>query len=357
MKFCRVASDCRAWALRPLARWPLPAPVPISTTQIKQGSYTLATAQKEYPECFAGSSPAATQQISATSFQQVSAISAGLGSRMLGGGGSGPQKPGRQLGITGMAAGDAPGKWNAWGNVSQNSNRYDATLAAVRTKSGADIWNVVLGADYRLDAKTVAGVSAAFDRGTGTVGVAAPVGTTTSGYALAPYIGYQVSDRLALDASLGLGQGNSSIGGGRSDLSRAFVAGNATYSYWRGNWQVSGKAGLLWAHEKSSDIRNNGALIGNTATTARLGQMRVGAEAGYWYGNGIQPYVGVSYSADVERSTQGNAPWDRDALLLTLGVNFFSLKDKITGGIVYSDETLRSHTRNSTLMGNLNIRF
>lgn len=323
---------------------------------IKQGFYTLATAQKDNPECFAGSSPAATQQISATSFQQVSAISAGLGSRMLGGGGSGPQRQ-AALGITGMAAGDAPGKWNAWGNVSQNSNRYDATLAAVRTKSGADIWNVVLGADYRLDAKTVAGVSAAFDRGTGTVGVAAPVGTTTSGFALAPYIGYQVSDRLALDASLGLGKGNSSIGAGRSDLSRAFVAGNATYSYWRGNWQVSGKAGLLWAHEKSSDIRNNGALVANTATTARLGQMRVGAEAGYWYGNGIQPYVGVSYSADVERSTQGNAPWDRDALLLTLGVNFFSLKDKITGGIVYSDETLRSHTRNSTLMGNLNIRF
>ena len=120
---------------------------------------------------------------------------------------------------------------------------------------------------------------------------------------------------------------------------------------------MSGKAGLLWAQEKSSDIRNNGAVVASTATTARLGQLRAGVEAGYWYGNGIQPYVGLLYSTDMLRSAQGNAPWDRDAFLLTLGVNFFSLKDKITGGIVYSNETGRQHTRNSTLMGNLNVRF
>ena len=323
---------------------------------LKQGYITLSAAQKDYPECFAGSSPATSQQISATSFQQVTAISAGLGGRLLGAAGGPPLQA--AAGGTGMAAGGPADKWNAWGNVSQNSNRYDATdSAAVRIKSGADILNVVFGADYRLDAKTVVGASAAFDRGTGTVGVAVPVGTTTSGYALAPYIGYQVSDRLAFDASVGLGEGKSSIGAGNTDVTRTFLAGNAMYSYWRGNWQMSGKAGLLWAQEKSSDIRNNGAVVANTATTARLGQLRAGVEAGYWYGNGIQPYVGLLYSNDTLRSAQGNAPWDRDAFLLTLGVNFFSLKDKITGGIVYSNETGRQHTRNSTLMGNLNVRF
>jgi hypothetical protein len=91
MKFCRVALIV---ALGVSSAGALASSTNCSDVYdlIKQGSYTLSTAQKEYPECFAGSSPAATQQISATSFQQVSAISAGLGSRMLGGGGSGPQK-------------------------------------------------------------------------------------------------------------------------------------------------------------------------------------------------------------------------------------------------------------------------
>jgi hypothetical protein len=326
---------------------------------LKQGSVTLAQAQTEYPECFAGSSPATAQQISATSFQQVTAISAGLGGRLLGGAAGPQQRAAFGIGgVSGMAAGGPADKWNAWGNVTQNSSRYDATYGAnVRATSGNEVLNAVLGADYRLDGRTVVGVSTAFDRGTGTIGVANPIGTTTTGFAIAPYIGHQVSDRIALDASIGLGEGESSIGAARTDMSRSFLAGNATYAYWRGNWQLSGKAGVLWAQEKSSDIRNSGVVVANSSSTSRLGQVRVGVEAGYWYGNGIQPYVGVLYSADAERSVQGNAPWDRDAVLLTVGVNFFSLKDKITGGLAYTDETLRSHTRNSTLMGNVNIRF
>lgn len=326
---------------------------------LAQGYITLAQAQKNYPECFAGSSPATVQQISATSFQQVSAISAGLGGRLLGGGsGPGQRVASGSGGVSGMAAGGPADKWNAWASLSQNSSRYDATYGAnVRVTSGTDVLNAVLGADYRLDGKTVVGVSTAFDRGAGTVGVANPIGTTTSGFSVAPYIGHQISDRIALDAAIGLGEGESSIGASRTDLSRRFLAGNATYAYWRGNWQMSGKLGVLWAEERSSDIRNGGVVTANSSSTSRLGQIRVGAEAGYWYGNGIQPYVGVLYSADVERSAQGNAPWDRDAVLLSLGVNFFSLKDKITGGVAYTDETLRRHTRNSTLMGNLNIRF
>ncbi len=322
---------------------------------VKSGSYTPDEAKTNYPWCFASSSPATTQQISATSFQQVSVISSSLGGRLLGGGSGGPQRQAMN-GISGMAAGASADKWNGWASVSENANRYDATLGATRTKSGANITNLVLGGDYRLDSKMVLGLSAAFDRGTGTVGVT-PTGSTTTGYSIAPYLGYQVSDKLAFDASVGVGEGESSVGAGRNDVNRLFFAGNATYADWIGNWQLTGKAGYLWAQEKSSDIRNNGAVLANTGATARLGQARVGVEAGYWYGNGVMPFVGVAYAADVIRATQGAAPWDRDGFTLSLGVNFLSLKDKITGGIVYTDETGRRYTRNSTLMGNINIRF
>lgn len=317
----------------------------------------LAYYQKNYPQCFPSASPGASQQISATSFQQVSAISGLLGSRLLGAGGP-PGAAQRQAGLgqTGLAAGAPADQWNAWTNISQNSNRYDATTDGVRSKSGIDVTNFVVGGDYRFSPALVGGVSVAIDRSTGSLGVA-PVGTTTTGYAIAPYLGWQLSNKLAVDATLGIGVGENSTGTGRTDQRRLFAAGNATYSDWYGNWQISGKAGYLWAQEKSADLRVNGAAVANSGATARLGQARIGVEAGYWMGNGMMPFVGVSYSSDVLRAVQGNGSWDRDAFLISAGLNFFSLKDKITGGIVYSEESGRRNAANSTLMGNLNIRF
>lgn len=317
----------------------------------------LAYYQLNYPQCFPSASPGASQQLSATSFQQVSAISSLLGSRLLGAGGP-PGGAQRQAGAgqTGMAAGAPADRWNAWTNVSHNINRYDATTGAVRSMSGIDVTNLVVGGDYRFSPALVGGISAAFDRSTGSVGVA-PVSATTTGYAIAPYLGWQLSEKLAVDAALGFGEAENSTGTGRTDQRRLFAAGNVTYADWYGNWQVSGKAGYLWAQEKSSDLRANGAVIANSAATARLGQARIGVEAGYWMGNGMMPFLGLSYSSDILRAVQGNASWDRDAFLLSAGLNFFSLKDKITGGIVYSQESGRRNTSNSTLMGNVNIRF
>lgn len=315
----------------------------------------LAYYQKNHPECFPGSSPATTQQIGATLFQQVSVISLGLGSRLLGT--SAP--PGVRLTqgpVSGMAAGSAPDKWNTWVNLSQSANKYDASPSTGRVVNSADITNLVVGGDMRLDSRWIVGASAALDRGAGSVGVGATASTST-GYAIAPYVGYQLSDKIALDAAIGFGEGENSVGAARTDADRYFMAGNATYADWVGNWQITGKAGYLWAQEEAENTRNNGATIANTAATSTLAQARVGIEAGYWMSNGMMPYLGIAYTADVTRKVQGNAPWDKDGFTLTAGLNFFSLKDKLTGGIAYTDETGRNHTRNSTLMGNLNIRF
>ena len=72
------------------------------------------------------------------------------------------------------------------------------------------------------------------------------------------------------------------------------------------------------------------------------------------------PYAGLTYSTD-GRSNSNQAmnvnEIGDDAFVWTLGMNFFQLDNKITGGIAYSQESGRSNSDNGSLMANLNIRF
>jgi hypothetical protein len=40
-----------------------------------------------------------------------------------------------------------------------------------------------------------------------------------------------------------------------------------------------------------------------------------------------------------------------------LGANFISIKNAMTGGIGYEQETSRSRSKNNKLMANINVRF
>jgi hypothetical protein len=43
--------------------------------------------------------------------------------------------------------------------------------------------------------------------------------------------------------------------------------------------------------------------------------------------------------------------------VLSVGVNFFSLTSKVSGGIAYEQESGRTNSKNETLMANINFRF
>jgi len=301
----------------------------------------------------AGSSSGATQQLQATTAQQISVISNMIGSRLLS---TGPQGPGQlgAVGAKGLSAGAAPNTWNAWGSLSVNDSRYDP---GNNNKRGSDVVNTVVGADYSIAPNMVGGVSLALDRGNGSVARAAtPI--TTSGYSIAPYFGMQINQNLALDASFGLGSGNAGQSGGiESEADRQFLALNASYAKWFDVWQVTAKAGYLEATEKYADTRRNGAVQAGTGFKNKISQLRLGADVGYWM-NGVMPFVGVAYVQDIRLVTSIKDPnWDKDAFTLTAGANFFSLTDKMTGGIVYTQETGRRHAKNSTLAANINFRF
>ncbi|MBZ0126717.1 MAG: autotransporter outer membrane beta-barrel domain-containing protein [Rhodocyclaceae bacterium] len=316
-----------------------------------------------HPECFGGSQASSRTQINATSFVQVNAISNALAMRQPAGG----PAPRAEAGVRGMAAGNGAGRWNVWGNLSNNDTNQSYTAAnGFKAKNKADIVTTVFGLDYGLSPTVVLGVSAAFDDGDGSGRNAAAAVTNTiqtDGYLIAPYVGWEIDKNLSFDASAGLGRGRMETSGNTdASASRWFAAANLNYTRWVGNLQFAGRASYLHAVEDYGDIRNSatGAKFVGTDAKNTLGQLRLGAQIGYWM-NGVMPYAGLAYANDVRRkTTQFGAPSNpigRDGWLWSLGVNFYSLKDKVTGGVAYSQEAGRGNQVFRGLVANINLRF
>lgn len=315
-----------------------------------------------HPECFGGSSTTSQVQINSTSFQQATAISGALASRFQNSS-LGPQA---STGSKSMAAGGKSSSWNAWGNISSNDTRQSYLAAnTFTTKNDNDILTTVLGADYAMSPVMAIGVSAAFDRGDGTgfnnaVGNT-PNSITSKGYTIAPYFGMQINKQLALDASVGLGKGEIGMTGNvTTEADRWFAAANLSYSQWMDKIQLTGKLGYLHGEEDYGNSKASGVSQAGTSAKNKLDQLRAGFQAGYWM-DGIMPYAGLAYSSDMHRSTTqfgaSNDPIGKGAWVWSLGANFFSLKNGVTGGIVYNQEENRTNQKNNNLMANINIRF
>ncbi|MDK9702033.1 MAG: autotransporter outer membrane beta-barrel domain-containing protein [Sulfuritalea sp.] len=333
-----------------------------------------ASIKGSHPECFgaAGGAAAATKNVQATSLEQILAISANI-SRPV----TATAPPGVVASDSGarkgLAAGNPAGKWNAWASVSETDIDYDRGTyflnAANRTnKFDSRIQTVVLGADYRWAPDLVFGFSIAADSGSGSASsytIAAPdaaKSVSSSGTSYAPYFGWQINKDWALDGTIGMGTGDSTTGGTvTSDSKRVFYGLNATYSRWYGNWQVNGKGSYLVGREDNDNARNNGVVVANSKVSNEIAQGRVGVQAAYWM-NGFMPYAGLSYSRDFRTSTASadelyGTEIGESAYTWSLGVNFISIKNALTGGIGFEQETGRDRSKNKKLMANINVRF
>lgn len=312
------------------------------------------------PECVSGTSGAIAQNvIRATSLSQGYAISDAVNNRFTGA--SSPNQFAAQT-MTGLSAGASPSKWSVWGNANNNAHRYSVS-GPLFAKSDSDTMNLVLGADYLVTPKFILGISAALDDTGGTTYSRAngSMNLDTSGYNLAPYLGWQISPEWSLDASFGWGKGHYRDDISTAKSTRTFAGANLSYTRWFGpNWQLLGKAGYFHAEEKYGDTsvsQFNLGTIPNSGYRNRLDQFRVGGQIGYWT-QGVMPYLGLAYTNDTQRKTaQGNAPWDRDAFVLTLGIDFTSLKEGVIAGLSFNREIGRNDSNNYNFIGTLNIRF
>jgi hypothetical protein len=307
----------------------------------------------EYPHCFGGGLTASTAQINATSFYQSYMISQAMRARF---GRSTPGPLAANDSVSGMAAGGTPDKWNVWGSLGNTQSSVSNNTGG---RTDSDIRNTVMGGDYALSPVMNAGVSLALDRGgistLGTTGA-----DTSTGYTLAPYLGYQLNKEWVADLTLGYGNGKYSTGTTRADTNRLFYSANLSYETWADKLQLTGRVTYMHGEEKRKDSVNvAGGTNAGTGFKNKIDQVRVGGQAGYWM-NGVMPYIGLSYASDVRRTAPAAGavdPLGRNAFVLTVGANFFSLSSKVTGGIAYESEQGRTNSKNNTLLANINFRF
>lgn len=329
--------------------------VTLSSVAAAQSAVSVSCSSSS-SNCVTARESAATQLINTTSVQQMLSISTAIGARntaVFGLPSTAAADNGQRFG---MAAGGAADKWNVWGSVSGDKTRYANGVS----QFSADVTNRVVGFDYAIAPTLTLGVSAAFDDIDGAR--SATVKYSSAGYSVAPYLGWQINKELSLDAMLGLG--NSEMSG--NDLStdrnsRLFYGSNLNYTKWLGNWQVTGKGSYLHGEENYKDqVIGNVATL-NSATKNKVNQWRLGAQAAYWM-NGVMPYAGLAYSSD-SRSVSNPNPLaladdlGKKAWMWNLGVNFISVKDRLTGGVVFNRESGRTNSKHEGLMANINYRF
>ena len=335
----------------------------------------IAYYQTNHPECFGSSSStaASTQTIYSTSGHQFQAISNAFGARLANR--PAPVKTVSSGQFSGLAAGDTAAKWNVWGSVNADNNKYDRggyrdSVGTLRNNTyNINVSNVVLGADYLFSADKVAGLSLSMDRSSGTgesfnAGVSQGISTQSSkGYLLAPYFGWQISDDWAMDASIGIGKADSNTDNITGSTDRLFLGANLSYATWRDNWQISGKGSLLHAEEKNGNLTSaTGTAMAGTAVTNKINQLRMSAQANYWVNDNVAPYLGLGFSADSRSSSASAASLlgkelGTTAVMWSLGVDFFSVKNSLTGGISYSQESGRTYSKYNSIMANINYSF
>lgn len=325
-------------------------------------TYWMEYIRANHPACFGGGAAGASQGINTTSFIQATAISASIANRLSARQGGAPIAS-NTYNLQGMAAGGTQQPWNVWASYDNNDTDVDyvAKLSGAKITGNTKIDNAILGIDYVLSPTMVAGVSVAFDDGKSwSANNGASAGRSdTDGYTIAPYFAFQLTKDIAVDVSAGYGQGKYKTLSTKADIDRWFAAANVSYDKWIDNVQLSGKLSYLHGNEKIKDRWDNTTsttLVG-TGTQAAIDQLRLRMQAGYWT-NGMMPFAAISYSSNVGRSKAAKTDQiGRDAFIGSVGLNFFSLASKISGGIQYEQEFSRKNSDNKMLTLNINFRF
>lgn len=261
-------------------------------------------------------------------------------------------------GMKGMAGGDTPSRWNGWFSIAGNDIKNDYVGAGY----SGDVTNFMGGADYSFGQNWVVGVSFASERSK--LATAYNKGNLQAdSIMLAPYLGYRIDDTWSVDASAGYATGKSKVTwafgtASRStniDLNRNFAAINLNAIKWIGDWQVTGKGGIIRSQEQF-DANTN--LLSDKITNT-LTKLKIGGRVGYWVNN-VMPYASISFDQDLQQSAgYDKLPTElqgKNGYSVTLGVDLFSMKN-VTGGIAYTSEQGRSHLKNDSLMGMVAYRF
>ena len=264
-------------------------------------------------------------------------------------------------GRQGMAAGYNESPWGVWANFTW-SGIEDTTAVA-----GQD-GNVVIGvagADYLVSEGFIVGGAisvggASFDS------TVAQFDTDEMGIGITPYLAYQISDLITLDAMIGY---NFAVGEstraetitGHYGIHRYFVGSNLSYFQAWDRFSVLASGGVIWGQSfENAYGESDGTQV--SSRQVDLGSFSILAQPAYLIdldaraGFFLEPYVLAEYSYDFVISKIAGHNNDRDAFRLGLGFNIFD-GQHISGNLEASSTIGREDQRTVSVLGTLRYSF
>ncbi|MEM7654182.1 MAG: autotransporter outer membrane beta-barrel domain-containing protein [Pseudomonadota bacterium] len=266
-------------------------------------------------------------------------------------------------GRKGMAAGAGDPRWGVWANFAW-SGIQDRTAAAGQD---GNVITGMAGADYLVSEGFIVGGGlsiggAAFDS------TVASFDTEEVSFGLSPYLAYQVTDTLSVDAIAGYiyGRGESTRAEtitGHYGIHRYFMATNASYFQSWDSWSILGSAGIVWGQSfENAYGESDGTQVGSRRSdigsvkalfqTAYLFEVDTGSTQALY----LEPYVLGEYSYDFVISKIAGHNNDRDQFRLGLGMNIFSGLD-LSGNLEASTTVGREDQRMISVLATVRRAF
>ncbi|MDX1375785.1 MAG: autotransporter outer membrane beta-barrel domain-containing protein [Burkholderiales bacterium] len=250
----------------------------------------------------------------------------------------------------------APDPWALW--VGYAHSKYDSSVQVAPYDADLDSYRI--GVDRFYAGKYLFGVALIYEK-LDTDTQYNGGGQDVDGTTLAPYFSWLIDERFSLDVNAGYAwldasqkridptgvPGAPPILRSSYDARRWFASATLNYLRAHGNWTFGGRVGYLYSREEQDGYTETGGPSARTvdSRTLRLGQLYVGPDAAYFFGNGLEAYGALLYRYDVTRNdgrdggglpsaVGATQPEDKDEWDWSLGLRFYARRN-VTLGIEY----------------------
>lgn len=272
--------------------------------------------------------------------------------------------PGSLSGLSG-GNGDGIRRINIWASGAYSD--YEDDLSS--TDMDGETWNATAGIDYLFLDWLIAGVSLGYEDSDSDTNYNQGH-VDTDGITVSPYVLFLLNRYVSVDGAFGYSDldidqdrtlpGTATIVTGSLDAERFFGSAGVNVSFWRGNWNFSGRLGYFYtAQENDAFVESDGTV--NPEFDTQLGQAQVNGRVAYYAGIAM-PYVSVDFNYDTTHDIsavgagQAAPSGDRSEFVIGGGVDFF-ITDMISAGVRADTVQGRANFDSVSASGNVSFRF
>lgn len=268
---------------------------------------------------------------------------------------------------TGMAGGehDDVRRINIWASGAYSN--YEDTLSS--TDMDGESWNATAGVDYLFLDWLIAGLSLGYEDSNSDTNYNRGH-LDTDGVTVSPYVLFLLNRYVSVDGAIGYSDiemdqdrtlpGTATVVTGALDAERFFGAAGINASFWRGNWNFSGRLGYFYvAQDNDAFVESDGTV--NPELDSQLGQAQLSGRVAYYAGIAM-PFVSVAFNYDTTHDLgtvgvgQAAPSGDRGDFVLATGVNFF-VNDMISAGVRADTVQGRANFNSYSASGDVSFRF